>query len=196
MSKKHVYIKDTSGYGDFIYVDLLPEVRRSQQFNMNVILALLFAVVLGFFLIYRPYSAAIFELEELSAINNDYEHELTLTQEEFDMYEIDKNAIEFGEDITEASKLRVDINNLVDDIELNVASVSEKGRIKSIIYDAETKQISIEISFVSPFDFDILNNKLLNLSWVEDSEYNLPNTPNGDVESISVFLIGVDYNAE
>jgi len=180
MPKKHVYTKDSSGFGDFVYVDLLPEIRRSRQFNMNVILALLFAVVLGFFLIYRPYSTAIFELEELNAINNDYEHELVLTQEEFDMYEIDLDAIDFADDITAANKLRVDINNLVDDVELKVDS--SNGRIRSIQYYAEIERMLVEVSIVSQFSFNTLNNQLLNLPWVEDSEHSVPVRYSDDVE--------------
>ena len=194
MPKKHVYTKDSSGFGDFVYVDLLPEIRRSRQFNMNVILALLFAVVLGFFLIYRPYSTAIFELEELNAINNDYEHELVLTQEEFDMYEIDLDAIDFADDITAANKLRVDINNLVDDVELKVDS--SNGRIRSIQYYAEIERMLVEVSIVSQFSFNTLNNQLLNLPWVEDSEHSVPVRYSDDVEYTSTFEIGVDYNVE
>lgn len=194
MPKRHVYTKDSTGFGDFVYVDLLPEVKRSRQFNMNVILGLLFAVVLGFFLIYRPYSAAVFSLEELNAINNDYEHELVLTQEEFDEYEIDLNAISFEDNITDANKLRVDINNLVDDIELKVDL--SNGRIKSIKYNAETEQMLVEVSIVSQFTFNTLNNQLLNLSWVENSEHTVPIRYADDVEYTSTFVIGVDYNAE
>ncbi len=49
--KKNVYQMDASGYGDFIYVNLLPEVKRSRQFNVNVIITLLFTIVIGFVLI-------------------------------------------------------------------------------------------------------------------------------------------------
>ena len=84
MAKRHVYSKDTHGYGDFVYVDLLPEVKRSRQFNANVIIALLYAIVLGFFLVYRPYSSAVFDLEAKYSENYDLKHELTLTQEEFE----------------------------------------------------------------------------------------------------------------
>ena len=76
MAKKHVYSKDTTGFGDFIYVDLLPDVKRSRQFNVNVIIALLYAVVVGFIFIYLPYSDAVFHYEELSGINYDLKHEL------------------------------------------------------------------------------------------------------------------------
>jgi len=162
MPKRHVYSKDTTGYGDFVYVDLLPEVRRARQFNMNVIVALLFAVVLGFFVIYRPYRDATFEFEAVTSINNDLVKELALTQEEFDGYEIDLEAIAFEGDIEELEKFRVNFNNLVDDLELAVDM--NNGRIRSIIYSANDKEFRVEVSNVSPFSFNTLNNELLNLN--------------------------------
>lgn len=192
--KKHVYSKDVNGYGDFIYVDLLPEVRRSRQFNVNVISTLLFAVILMFFFIYRPYSAAIFELEELSGINNDLLHELTLTQEEFRGYEIDLEVISFNEDIDEMNKLRVNFNNLMDDIELIVDS--NGGRVKHVFYNAETEHLEIRVSIVSQFSYSNINNQLLNLNWVEGSYYTTPIRVSDEVEYTATFVIGVDYNVE
>ncbi len=194
MPKKHVYSKDSTGYGDFIYVDLLPEVRRSRQFNMNVILALLFAVVLGFFVIYRPYSDAIFELEEVSSINSDLKHELKLTEEEFAGYEIDLEAIEFQSDIDQANLLRLNFNNLVDDVQL-IVDVNG-GRIKSINYDGEDGLLRVEVAIISQFSYNTLNNQLLSLDWVDTSIYTTPTRYAEEIEYTSIFVIGVDYNAE
>jgi hypothetical protein len=194
MAKKYVYSKDTTGYGDFIYVDLLPDVRRSRQFNVNVIIALLYAVIIGFFFIYRPYSAAVFQYEELSGINYDLNHELDLTQEEFDGYEIDLDALAFEEDIISIEQLRVNYNNLVDDVKLIVDL--NNGRIKNITYNSDTKELQIEVSIISQFSYNTLNNQLLNLSWVSSSEYTSPQRFTDEVEYVSTFVIGVDYNVE
>jgi len=194
MPKRHVYSKDTTGYGDFVYVDLLPEVRRARQFNMNVIVALLFAVVLGFFVIYRPYRDATFEFEAVTSINNDLVKELALTQEEFDGYEIDLEAIAFEGDIEELEKFRVNFNNLVDDLELAVDM--NNGRIRSIIYSANDKEFRVEVSNVSPFSFNTLNNELLNLNWVDYSTYSTPTSFGDEVEYNSTYRIGVDYSVE
>jgi hypothetical protein len=194
MAKRHVYSKDSSGFGDFVYVDLLPEVKRSRQFNMNVILALLFAVVLGFFLIYRPYSARVFEIEELTSENFDLRHELTLTNEEFAGYGIDLDAITFIEDIENAELLRINFNNLIDDIELKVNL--NNGRIRSIAYNAETSEIQVQVSIISQFSFNTLNTQILNEDWVFDSTYTTPTRLSDDVEYTSTFVIGVDYHVE
>ena len=83
MANKHIYAKSASGISDFVYVDLLPEVKRSRQFNMNVIGALFLGVFLSYVLIYMPFRAATEQYETLNALNNDLQHELILTNEEY-----------------------------------------------------------------------------------------------------------------
>lgn len=192
--KRHVYSKDQTGFGDFIYVDLLPEVKRARQFNVNVVVALLFAIILGFFLIYRPYRDATFELEAVTSRNNDLKHELTLTEEEFEGYEIDLSAIRFEEDIDAMRDLSVNFNNLIDDVHLIVDD--NNGRIRNISYDAVEQTMIIEISIVSQFSYNSLNNQLLNLDWVQASTYSTPTRPGGDVEYTSRFEIEVNFDAE
>lgn len=190
MAKKHVYSKDTHGYGDFVYVDLLPEVKRSRQFNVNVIIALLYAIVLGFFLIYRPYSASIFELEGKNSENYDLQHELALTQEEFAGYEIDVDAITFEQDIETANQLRIDFNNLLDDLELRIDQ--NDGTFESIKYDAEASIITLTVSFNDQYRYNTLNTDILGISWVLSSNYLIPS----DGTNIYTYEIGVDYNVE
>ncbi len=194
MAKKQVYAKSTSGIGDFVYVDLLPEVRRGRQFNVNVISALLLAVVSAFFLIYIPYRDATMEVESLNSTNNDLIHELALTNEEFTGHEIDLNVIDFQENIDNISTLRIDFNNIMDDIELIVSS--NGGRIKDITYDTETETLEVTISIVSQFVFNAVNNQVLNLNWVSSSEHSTPTRVNDEVQFTSRFKIGVDYNVE
>ncbi len=117
-----------------------------------------------------------------------------MTHEEFVGYEIDLDAIKFEDDISNLSKLRVDFNNLVDDIKL-VADLNG-GRINRITYDASIEQLQVEISIVSQFSYNALNNQLLNLPWVSYSTYNTPTRYSDDVEYTAVYEIGVDYNAE
>lgn len=190
MAKKHVYSKDTHGYGDFVYVDLLPEVKRSRQFNVNVIIAMLYAIVLAFFLVYRPYSAAVFELEDKYSSNYDLQHEFSLTQEEFDGYEIDVNAIQFEKDIEAANKLRIDFNNLLDDLELRIDQNS--GVFESISYNAESATITLTVSFADQFRYNTLNTDIKGIDWVSDSSYIIPS----DGSNVYTYEIGVDYNVE
>lgn len=194
MPKRHVYSKDASGFGEFIYVDLLPEVKRSRQFNMNVVVALLFAIVLAFFLIYRPYRDGTFELESVTSLNNDLKHELDLTREEFVGYEIDLDAIQFEDDIRDFELLRVDFNNLMDDVELIVDD--NNGRLRNVNYDATTDTLTFEVALISQYSYSTINNQLRILSWVAASRYGSPTKLGDDVEYVATFTIEVDYNVE
>ena len=81
MAKKIIYSKGTGIKSDFVYVDLLPDVKRSREFNINVIIVITIAVVLSFVFIYIPYSRATVIFEESNGLNNDLNHELLLTQD-------------------------------------------------------------------------------------------------------------------
>ncbi len=190
MPKRHVYSKDTHGYGDFVYVDLLPEVKRSRQFNVNVVVALLYAIVLGFFLVYRPYSSAVFELENKYSDNYDLKHELSLTQEEFNGYKIDVAAIQFEKDIEAANYLRVDFNDLLDTLQLKIDA--NQGMFESISYDADESMIILTVSFADQYRYNTLNTDILGIDWVLSSDYIIPI----DGSNMYQYEIGVEYNVE
>jgi len=194
MAKKHVYSKDVTGFGEFIYVDLLPEVKRARQFNMNVVGSLLFAIILAFFLIYIPYRDGTFELESVSSINNDRKHELILTQEEFEGYEIDLAAIQFEEDINNFDKIKIDFNNWMDDVELVVDD--NNGRLRHVTYDATTDTLTFEVALVSSFGYSTINNQLLLKNWVSTSVYSSWVKTGDDVEYVAEYTVEVDYDAE
>lgn len=194
MPKKHVYTKDLTGFGDFVYVDLLPEVRRARQFNMRIIIALLVSVALTFVLVYLPYSSGTFELEDVNSDNNDLQHELMLTQEEFDGYEIDEDAIQFREDIDAIIKTKTDFNNLYDFLEIYVDL--NDGRIDDVYFDLGSQEIVFTVSMVNPYRYDILNTQMLNLSWVSSSSYTGPNQYGDDIEYVGVYTIEVNLDAE
>lgn len=194
MPKKHVYAKDTTGFGDFVYVDLLPDVRRARQFNMRVIIALLITISFTFVLIYLPYSSATFELEDISSDNNDLQHELTLVNEEFTGNEIDLDAIAFQKDIDAISNLKTDYNDLYDYLFILVDL--NDGRIKDAYFNMESAEIVITVSMVNNYRFNTLNNQILNLSWVVDSSYTDPVQYGDDIEYKGTFTIEVNLDAE
>ncbi|MEC9484391.1 MAG: hypothetical protein UMR38_00775 [Candidatus Izemoplasma sp.] len=194
MAKRYVYQKNESGISDFVYVDLLPEVKRARQFNVNVVIALLLGVVLSFIFIYMPYRDATIEMEELNGLNNDLKHEKTLTQEEITGYEIDLSVIDFQEDIAQIEEQRINFNNYVDDLEL-ITQVNS-GRITNVSYNQDISQIEIDVAIVTPFSYNILNNQILNLNWVTSSTYSTPQRFDGDVEYKSTFTIEVTTDVE
>lgn len=194
MGNKHIYAKSAGGASDFVYVDLLPEVKRSRQFNVNVIAALFLGVFLSFVLIYMPFRVSTEEFERLNALNNDLEHELTLTREEFSGYEIDLDTIAFEDNIELLRTYKVDFNNFFDDVEL-IADIHD-GTISYIYYSAESSRLQLTIITSSPFTFNILNNDLLELDWVESSEFSVPVRTGDAVLYTATFVLGVDRDVE
>lgn len=194
MAGKHVYAKSVTGISDFIYVDLLPEVKRGRQFNVNVIIALLLAVVLSFMFIYTPFRNATENFEELNSLNNDLIHELALTNEEFIGYEINESTIAFEDEISSLMSNKVDFNNLLDDIELLVDLYG--GDITYVVYSAELNVLHVTISITSFWSYNELNNEILKLNWVESSGYSNPTNSGDPVLYSSTFTLGVARDAE
>lgn len=194
MAKRHVYSKDTTGYGDFVYVDLLPEVRRARQFNMRIIVLLLYTISITFVLIYIPYSSATFEREEINAINNDLKHELTLTQEEYEGYEIDLDAISFQEDIDGMELSQIDYTNVLDTIKI-YCDIND-GTIKDMNYSASNNSFSFSVSITQGYKFSTLEQQLLNLDWIESVTHTEPVKYNGEIQYTARFTIEVKTDVE
>ena len=190
MASKHVYSKSN----DFIYVDLLPDVRRVRQFNVNVIAALFLFIFLSFVFVYMPFRTNTQKFEELNSLNNDLQHELDLTREEFVGYEINLDTIVFEEKIDNLATYKVDFNNYFDDVVL--AITTKGGRITYINYSASSSTIQVTVLHSSPFTFNILNNDLLELGWVETSQFSIPTRTGDSVLYSSTFSLGVDRDVK
>lgn len=190
MAKRIVYAKGTHGFNDFVYVDLLPDVKRARQFNVNVIIALLVLVTATYVLIYIPFSAKIFEFEELNVLNQDLSHELTLTQEEYAGYEINIDNINFEGDIEFLAEMKVDLKSIIDDV--NIAVTNNDGRVSLISYNSELKTLTIEVLMVIDTNYSLLNTDLLRLNWVERSNYSKPLPQSDGFSFVSTYEIGVD----
>ena len=208
MAKDFVYEKGVNSVGDFIYVDLLPQMRRGRQFNSNVILSLLFALVLLFLLVFWPYRNLTNEYEQLNDLNNDLQHELTLTQEEFIGFQIDLDLVEYEILINGTGDLddpnqfglagyRVDFNDYLDDVELQVLNEDVDGRITKISYSAERQVLEVTVVLTEKINFDILDTMFEGLDWVLSSTAP-PNARRlGDtVEWEKTFTLEVDPDVE
>jgi len=191
---KHVYAKSEHGIGEFVYVDLLPEVRRPRQFNVNVILSLFFAVLVVYILIFIPVNNKTIELESLRSWNNDLAHEYSLIDEEFVGYEIDLDVITFEEEIQNLIDLRVDFNNLLDDVELAVNDVS--GSISFISYSAENSELRVTVQLTSFYAYNTLDQDFLNLDWVISSDNTDPEKNGSEVLYSATFTLEVDPNVK
>lgn len=198
MAKKLVYSKGSGGVSDFVYVDLLPDVKRARQFNVNVIIALTLAVVSSFVFIYMPFRAATENFEELNGLNNDLKHELLLTNEELIGYEINLETITFEQEIDLLVLNKVDFNNLLDDIQLliELKNINYSTTLTKISYNASSNNFSIIVISTSKDIFNHLNNDFLNLDWVSNSLYSQTEQLTDALLWRSTFTIGVDKDAE
>ena len=169
MAKDFVYEKGVNSVGDFIYVDLLPQTRRGRQFNSNVILALLFALVLLFLLVFWPYRNLTNEFEALNDTNNDLKNEYALTQEEFEGYQIDLELVAYEARINGLTSYRVDFNNLLDDVNLQVTSDIIDGQIIHISYSAEREELEVTVVLTEIINYNILDSMFEDLDWVANS---------------------------
>lgn len=199
MAKKIVYSKGYDGVSDFVYVDLLPEVKRARQFNMNVIIALTFAVVLSFVLIYMPFRTATEDFEVLNGLNNDLKHELLLTNEELIGYEINLETITFEQQIELLVVYRIDFNVLLGELRslVEAKNVNNYTVITHIEYDSTMNSFEIIIESTLKNNFLKLNNDFMGLTWVSGSIYiSPPEALLGGTLYRSTFTIGVDVDAE
>ncbi len=196
MAKKFVYQKSEHGIGDFVYVDLLPEVKRPRQFNVNVIGTLFYLVILVWILIFVPITQKTAQLQDLKSWNNDLHYEYTLAQEEFVGYEINLDVISFEENIQYLEDYKIDFNNLKDDVELEVVSGQLNGEITSIVYSAETQEFYITVEFPDYFYFNTLNHNLLNLPWVISIEQTNPQLQGNTNIWSATFALEVNPNVE
>lgn len=197
MAKDFVYEKGVNSVGDFIYVDLLPQTRRGREFNSNVILSLLFALVALFVLVFWPYRNLTTEFEELNDLNNDLQHELVLTQEEFDGYQIDLSLVEYENKINDLTSYRVDFNYYLDDVELQVTNSIIDGRITFISYSAEREELQVTVVLTEKINFDILDTMFEGLNWVVTSNAPANAQRIGDtVEWEKTFILEVDLDVE
>jgi hypothetical protein len=192
MAKKYVYQKGSSGVSDFVYVDLLPDVKRVSQFNMNVIIALLFAVVATYFLVFIPFRAATEEFELANGKNNDLHHRLELKQQELILHEINENAIIFQNDIDQLEVYKLDFNDLLDDV--NGLVEVRSGDIREISYSAENSILTVRVQLSSFFTFNHLEGDFINLGWVTTAEYTDPEAEGAYY--VAVFTLEVTPDVE
>ena len=141
-----------------------------------------------------PFRTATNQFEALNSENNDLRHELELTREEFEGFNINLENIAFEEEINNLESHKVDFNNYLDDVELLV-NLSD-GRIISTVYTANNSQLEITVVISSSFAYSILNNNFLELPWVNVSSYSNPSLAGDSVLYSSTFSLGVDIDAE
>ncbi len=192
--KKNVYIKGQFGVSDFIYVDLLPEVKRMRQFNGQVIVVLLLFVVLAFVFIFLPYNNLVMDFEESNGLNRDLKHEYALTQEEYAGYEIDTSTIGFAQDIEDLKEFMLDYPGVLGDITLVIMQYN--ADLVDFSFYLADERIAVTVSMATFYQFEEMNSQLRRVSWVTSSSYTAPQRVGNEIVYNSTFTLGVDFFVE
>jgi len=188
------YMGKERGEHEFIYVDLLPNVKRPRQFNVNILYIVLIAVAASWFLVYMPLSSRQETLDTVLEQNNDMTNQLLLLNEEVVGYRIEQNRIDFMSQLDRIEALQTDYLDVfipVRDIVLNY-----NGEITQLRYDRISQQLQLVVILNTEFTFQNLNLELLEQDFITSSEHTTPNQQAGTVRYTATYTIGVDIDAE
>ena len=154
--------------GDFIHVDLLPDVKRPRQFNINVIYVVLFAVLLSFLLIYWPLSNRQETLTAVIEENQDLSHELSLMRAV-------RNGLNLEPDQIALYNLQNRVSDLEVDYDARFAAINTimhayDARTMRFEYFAATNIFDLQITIEREDFVEYLYEDLIGLNFVEDVE--------------------------
>ncbi|PAT02347.1 hypothetical protein CI105_03120 [Candidatus Izimaplasma bacterium ZiA1] len=200
MADRKVYSKSSTSRSDFVYVNLLPDVKRARQFNVNILLIVFFTVLLTGVIIFIPYRNRTEQLSSLNGDNSDLSYALILANEELRGYEINLNTIHFYNRLTEVENLTVDVNSYISEVQDKIDTILESplvnGEVASFNYDLENNTLEVVVRFSSISTFTTLNNRFNDLDWVIRSTNTEPIQSGVLVLYESTYSLEVDYNAE
>ena len=193
MANRKYQSRYTAESNEFIHVDLLPNVKRPRQFNVNVLFVVLIAVILSWLIIYIPLSSRQERLNEVLATNNNLQNQLLLVNEELVGYNIQQNRINFNNAINQAEDLQIGFSTYLDMFDADVSQYG--GDIVFVRYDAVGERFVIEVVLNTLDDFQELEWDLEEYAFVINAEFTTPLlTPGG--RRRAEFILEVDFDAE
>ena len=192
MANRKYQSKFSDESNEFIHVDLLPNVRRPRQFNVNILFVVLFAVILSWLLIYIPLSSRQDTLNEVLAEKNNLQNQLELVTDERVGLRIEQERIDFSNAIDKALELHVDIETYLNIFE-NRANFYN-GSIVFVRYDAISQRFNIEME-MNILDIQELLWDFEELEFIKSASSSTPLFIAGDRYS-TIFTLEVDFDAE
>ncbi len=181
---------------EFIYVDLLPDMKRPRQFNVNIILIVLIAVGLSWLIIYMPLNTRQDELDEVLEAQNDLQSQYELTEQIIASYRLDADRIDFMRDIEAIDELQshyYDHKQILDD---TIRTVHSDGRILRFSYNSFQETYTLQVSYVREEEFEVLEEYLYDLDFVESASYDSVRVPEGPANVQARVIVEVDPDAE
>ena len=179
----------------FIEVDLLPQMRRPRQFNVNVLLVVLLAVFASWLLIYLPLTGRQDALDDALETNNDLSNQRMFINETIDSYGIEAERIEFQNQLVLAESLQSGYAEQLDGIGNAIEIIEPNGRFLSISYNAVEMQFDVAVALTRDISFRNVNIEILELDFVNESTYTDPQPIQGTSWYRARFTIEVDADA-
>ncbi|GEM_PF-863978 len=180
---------------EFITVDLLPDVRRPRQFNVNIILIVLVAVFFTWLLIYWPLSGRQAQLDSALETNNDLITMRELVNDQISEYRIDPSILEFQDHIDRIEALQTDYESLQTELVATVLQAESNAFFLSFTFNVVEEQMVIRLNLPRAITFQNVRIALLELGYVESATYSSPSSPAGTSRYTAIFTIGVDLDA-
>ncbi len=180
---------------EFITVDLLPDVRRPRQFNVNVILIVLVAVFFTWLLIYWPLTARQNDLDKALELNNDLENALQHLSEQEEAYRLDNEIITFYGHVNQIRDLQFDFHTLDQDIQAAIRSSEPTAHFLFYQYNAATQVYTIRVSLMHYFIFEDVLIDLYELDYVIRATHGSIMSPEHTTRYEAAFRIEVDIDA-
>lgn len=183
--------KDTRPTNEFIHIDLLPDVKRPRNLNINLLLIVLIAVVASWLIIYLPLTSRQTALDAALERSGDAQYELLLVNEQLVGLNIENERIAFYERLERAQALQTDFDALHDAV---AAEIERRGVIHYFLYDAVAGELYIQVSATSITSFDIIDFDLIELPMVIRSQYTVTHHEGTRVHA--EFVVEVDLDVE
>jgi len=183
--------KDTRPTNEFIHIDLLPEVKRPRNLNINLLLIVLIAVIASWLIIYIPLTSRQTALDTALERRADASYELLLVNQQFVGLNIDNDRIAMYERIERAMALQTDFEELHAAIS---TEINRRGTIHYFLYNAVSGELYIQVSSTSITSFDIIDFDLIELPMVVSSRYTVTHHEGTRVHA--EFIVEVDFDAE
>jgi len=175
-----------SEQSEFVYVDLLPNIRRPRQFNVNIILIVLVTVFFTWLLIYWPLNSRQEEYDAALERLNDLRTQESFIEEQIETYRIDRNRINLSDSIEAARDHQVHVMHHISDLEVEIDRIDSNASIEVIRFDLSDNLIILRVPLQRTVDYSGLNRRFIDLPFVIDSSYSI---------SSSEFTLEVDFDA-
>ncbi len=175
-----------SEQSEFVYVDLLPNIRRPRQFNVNIILIVLVTVFFTWLLIYWPLNSRQAEYDAALERLNDLETQQTFINEQIETYNIDRNRVALLDSIESSRDHQIFVMHHISDLETEIGRIDDEASIDTIQFHLGNNEILLRVTLQRAVDYTGLELRFNDLSFVNNATY----TPGNDT-----FVLEVDFDA-